>query len=98
MTTPKDDADSLFQTDGGMRPELLGQGVPAVLREAVRRAEETNWASVTTPHVFMGLLAVPDAGVCNWGKHLQADLPKLLRQFQELFQNEGGNQPTIGDF
>ena len=76
--TPNDDADSLFLTDGSLRPELLGEGVPAALQEAVRQAVETNWDSVRTPHVFMGLLTVPDAGVRNWGEHLQADLPDLL--------------------
>jgi hypothetical protein len=38
----------------------------------------------------MGLLAVPDAGVRNWGDRLGADLPKLLGQFQELFHQEEG--------
>src|SRR5262249_12875396 len=95
--TPDDDADSLFLADGSLRPELLGEGVPAALQEAVRQAVETNWDSVRTPHLFMGLLAAPDAGVCNWGKHLGADLPTLLRQFQQLFCQE--NQPApIPDF
>src|SRR5262249_36378181 len=36
----------------------------------------------------MGLLAVPDPSVNNWGERLQADLPTLLSQFQELFQQD----------
>jgi ATP-dependent Clp protease ATP-binding subunit ClpA len=96
--TLNEDADSLFLTDGSLRPELLGEGVPAALQAAVRQAGETNWDSVRTPHLFMGLLAVPDAGVCNWGKHLGADLPKLLSQFQELFSQEGTSQPPISGF
>ena len=96
--TPNDDADSLFLTDGSLRPELLGEGVPAALQEAVRQAVETNWDSVRTPHLFMGLLAGPDAGICCWGEHLQADLPKLLRQFQELFRQEGTNQQPVPCF
>ena len=38
----------------------------------------------------MGLLAVPDAGVQNWGDRLGADLPRLLDQFRELFNQEDG--------
>ena len=96
MTIPND-ADNLFLTDGGLRPELLGEGVPAVLQEAVRQAEETNWDTVRTPHIFMGLLDVPDAAVCEWGKVLQADLPELLHQFRELFrQGEGGKHSITG--
>jgi ATP-dependent Clp protease ATP-binding subunit ClpA len=96
--TPNEDADSLFLTDGSLCPELLGEGAPAALQEAVRQAMETNWDSIRTPHLFMGLLAVPDAGVSNWGKHLQADLPKLLRQFQDLFCQEGTSQQPIPGF
>ena len=96
--TPNNDADSLFLTDGSLRPELLGEGVPAALQEAVRQAVETNWDSVRTPHVFMGLLAVPDAGVRNWVEHLQADSPELLRQLQELFCQERTSQNPIPGF
>jgi ATP-dependent Clp protease ATP-binding subunit ClpA len=98
MTTSNDDADSLFLTDGTICPELLSEGLPAVLQAAVSQAVDTNWASVTVPHLFMGLLAVPDAGVCKWGERLQADLSELLRQFQELFHQEGSSQPAIGGF
>ena len=48
-----------------------------------------------SPHVFMGLLAVPDAGVHNWGERLQADLSKLLGQFQELFHQEEGEDEAV---
>jgi hypothetical protein len=30
--------------------------------------------------------------------HLQADLPTLLRQFQELYHQEGRSHPPIGSF
>src|SRR6266851_3389051 len=97
MTTPND-GDSLFLTDGGLRPELLGEGVPAALQEAVRQAEETNWDAIRTPHIFMGLLAVPDAAVRNWGERLQADLPKLLHQFRELFRHDEGGRHSLTGF
>jgi ATP-dependent Clp protease ATP-binding subunit ClpA len=97
MARPND-ADSLFLTDGGLRAELLGVGVPAVLQEAVRQADETNWDTVRTPHIFMGLLAVPDAAVCDWGKRLQADLSTLLSQFRELFHQDQGERHSITGF
>ncbi len=43
----------------------------------------------------MGLLAVPDPSVRNWGERLQADLPKLLGQFQELFHQEEGEEEAV---
>src|SRR5262249_7812092 len=55
----------------------------------------TRWDSVRSPHVFMGLLAEPDPGVCNWGERLGADLPKLLGQFQELFHQDEGEAEAI---
>jgi ATP-dependent Clp protease ATP-binding subunit ClpA len=68
--------------------DVLSDSAAAAMHEALRLARETRWDSVRSPHVFMGLLAAPDANVCNWGQRLQADLPKLLGQFQELFHQE----------
>jgi ATP-dependent Clp protease ATP-binding subunit ClpA len=97
MTILNDSADSLFLPDGSLRQELLGEGAPAVLREAVRQAEETNWDSIRTPHLFMGLLAMPDAGIREWGKRLGASLPTLLGQFRDLFTQDARQRP-IGRF
>jgi hypothetical protein len=97
-TAISDDGDGLFLPDGRLRPELLDKGVPAVLQAAVRYAEEGNFDSVRTPHIFMGLLTVPDAAVRNWGNRLQADLPKLLSQFRELFHQEAGERHSIKGF
>lgn len=66
-----------------------------VLREALKLARETRWDSVRSPHVFMGLLAVPDPGVRIWGERLGADLNRLLSQFQELFHQEEGNSECV---
>jgi ATP-dependent Clp protease ATP-binding subunit ClpA len=57
----------------------------------MRLARETHWDSVRSPHIFMGLLAVPDPGVRLWGDRLGADLTRLLAQFQELFHQEDGD-------
>jgi ATP-dependent Clp protease ATP-binding subunit ClpA len=96
MATPEDSTDDIFLPGGRLRAELLDEGALVALRESLRLARETRWDSVRSPHVFMGLLAQPDAGVCNWGERLGADLPKLLDQFQELFhQDEGEDEPVL---
>src|SRR5437588_4364080 len=89
-------ADDLFLPGGRLHLERLSDTAVHVLRESLRLARETRWDSVRSPHVFMGLLAVPDAGVRNWGERLRADLPKLLGQFQELFhQDDGEPEPLL---
>jgi ATP-dependent Clp protease ATP-binding subunit ClpA len=80
----------IFLPGGQPRRECLTEAAAQVLCEAVRLTRETNWESVRSPHLFMGLLAVPDAGVRMWGERLGADLAKLLSQFQELFQQDAG--------
>jgi ATP-dependent Clp protease ATP-binding subunit ClpA len=88
MDTPDEPADDVFLPGGRLRMDMLSEAAAAAMHEALRLARETRWDSVRSPHVFMGLLAAPDANVCNWGQRLQADLPKLLGQFQELFHQE----------
>jgi ATP-dependent Clp protease ATP-binding subunit ClpA len=88
MDTPDEFGDDVFQPGGRLRFDRLSESAAAAMHEALRLARETRWDSVRSPHVFMGLLAAPDANVCNWGQRLQADLPKLLGQFQELFHQD----------
>src|SRR5437667_5229894 len=96
MATPDFPVDDIFQPGGCLRPELLTEPAAHALRESLRLARETRWDSVRSPHVFMGLLAQPDAGISNWGERLGADLTKLLGQFQELFhQEEGEAEPVL---
>jgi ATP-dependent Clp protease ATP-binding subunit ClpA len=95
MATPDDSVDDIFLPGGRLRLELLNECAVKSLREALRLARETRWDSVRSPHIFMGLLAVPDAGVRNWGDRLGADLPKLLGQFQELFHQEEGEAEAL---
>src|SRR5436305_10834085 len=97
MATPDDSADDIFQPGGRLRLELLTDSATNALREALRLARETRWDSLRSPHVFMGLLAVPDASVNNWGERLQADLSKLLSQFQELFHQDEGEDEAFLD-
>jgi ATP-dependent Clp protease ATP-binding subunit ClpA len=95
MATPDDSVDDIFLPGGRLRLDLLTESATEALREALRLARETRWDSLRSPHVFMGLLAVPDASVTNWGERLQADLSKLLDQFQELFHQEEGEDEAI---
>src|SRR5437870_11472407 len=96
MATPDESMDDIFLPAGRLRAELLDETALAALQESLRLARETRWDSIRSPHVFMGLLARPDAGVSNWGERLGADLPKLLDQFQEIFhQDEGEEEPVL---
>ena len=96
MAAPEEPINDLFLPGGRIRQECLAKETLDALQEAVRYARETRWDSVRSPHVFMGLLAVPDPSVQNWGQRLRADLAKLLDQFQELFhQDEGEREPTL---
>jgi ATP-dependent Clp protease ATP-binding subunit ClpA len=96
MDTPDDCADDIFHPGGRLRLDLLTPCAVEALKEAIRLASETRWDSVRSPHVFMGVLSKPDASVRLWGERLQADLPRLLGQFQELFhQDEGEDEPYL---
>ncbi len=74
----------------------MDESAAAAVRESVRLACETRWDSLRSPHVFMGLLALPDQSVRNWGERLGADLRELLCNFQELFsQTPGDTEPFL---
>lgn len=88
MAAPDSSINDIFHPGGRLRLDCLTEEAVRALREALRLAKETRWDSVRSPHVFMGLLAVPDPSVRTWGERLQADLPQLLGQFQELFQQD----------
>jgi ATP-dependent Clp protease ATP-binding subunit ClpA len=91
MPLPDEPAEDVFVPNGRLRLEMFTESAAEALQQAVRLARETRWDSIRSPHVFMGLLAVPDPSVCDWGDRLQADLPRLLWQFQELFHQEDGD-------
>ena len=95
MSTPDESVDDIFQPGGRLRLDLLTPSSVDSLKEAIRLARETRWDSVRSPHVFMGLLAHPDASVRIWGQRLQADLPRLLGQFQELFHQDEGEDEAV---
>jgi ATP-dependent Clp protease ATP-binding subunit ClpA len=87
--------DDVFLPGGKVQPNYVSEGAANVLNEAIRLAKETRWESVRSPHIFMGLLSNPDAGVKAWGDRLGADLAKILGQFQELFHQEEGDQAAL---
>src|SRR5262245_15132407 len=95
MACPDDSTADVFQPGGRLRADVLTDDALQTLRESVRLARETRWDSVRSPHVFMGLLATPDAGVRNWGDRLGADLSTLLDQFQELFRQDEGDEGVL---
>ena len=95
MATPGETSADIFQPGGRLRDDLLTPEAGAALRESIRLTRATRWDTVRSPHVFMGLLAAPDAGVKNWGERLRADLQTLLAQFQELFHQEEGEDEAI---
>ena len=83
-----ENVDDIFQPSGRLRPDILDETATRVLRESLAHARATNWDSVRTPHLFMGLLAAPDSGVFKWANRLGADLTGLLEQFRDLFNQE----------
>src|SRR5688500_1016032 len=90
MAAAEPGREDIFLPGGQLRMECISEPALTVLREALKLARETRWDSVRSPHVFMGLLAVPDRSVRTWGERLGADLNRLLGQFQELFHQEEG--------
>ena len=80
--------DDIFLPSGRLSPDILDEATIQVLRESLAHTRATNWDSVRTPHLFMGLLSAPDTSVFKWASRLGADLPGLLDQFRELFQQE----------
>jgi ATP-dependent Clp protease ATP-binding subunit ClpA len=90
MAIPEECPEDIFLPGGRLRVNALQDSAVQALDESMRYARDTRWDSVRSPHLFMGLLAVPDAGVKNWGERLGADLPRLLDQFRELFLQEEG--------
>jgi ATP-dependent Clp protease ATP-binding subunit ClpA len=96
MATPDDAMEDIFQADGRLRLDLFTETAVAAVRESLGQARATRWDSVRSPHVFMGLLAIPDAGVSNWARRIEEDLSDTLIKFQDLFrQTEGDSEPKL---
>lgn len=87
--------EDIFVVSGRLRPDVADEPTTRALRESLSHARDTNWDSVRTPHLFMGLLAAPDPVVFNWATRLGADLGKLLDQFRDLFDQDGEPVPPM---
>ncbi len=85
----------IFLPGGRLRLELLTDAAAQAVAEAMRLARETHWDSLRSPHIFMGLLAVPDAGIRDWANRLGVELPQLLTQFQEYFHQQDARPEVL---
>jgi ATP-dependent Clp protease ATP-binding subunit ClpA len=94
MASPEPAREDVFLPGGQICTECISESAQKVLREALKLAHDTRWDSVRSPHIFMGLLAVPDRAVRTWGERL-GDLEHLLGQFQELFHQEEGESEAL---
>ncbi len=87
--------EDIFLLSGRLRPDIVDESTSQALREALCFTRATNWDSVRTPHLFMGLLSAPDHGVAGWSSRLGADISKLLDQFRDLFYQEVEPVPPL---
>lgn len=90
MGKPEESVEDIFLPGGKLRGEMLTDSANAALQESVRLTVETQWDTVRSPHVFMGVLAVADARIQEWARRLQTNPEELLEQFQRLFFKEDG--------
>jgi ATP-dependent Clp protease ATP-binding subunit ClpA len=95
MAKPEDCDNDIFLPGGRLRLDLITPPAAEALREALRLARETKWDCMRSPHVFMGLLTDPDPSLRVWGERLHTDLTCLLRQFQDLFHQEEGEEDGV---
>jgi ATP-dependent Clp protease ATP-binding subunit ClpA len=95
MSIPDDGDCEIFQPGGRLRTELFEAPTVRALDEALRCAGATFWDCVRTPHLFMGLLAVPDARVAAWAARIGAEPPRLLEQFTDLFLQKDGEAGAL---
>ena len=90
-----DFTDDVFLANGRVRPDVVDEATAQALRDSLSHARGTNWDSVRTPHLFMGLLGTPDAGVYAWAGRLGADTGRLLDQFRDLFYQDAEPVPPL---
>jgi ATP-dependent Clp protease ATP-binding subunit ClpA len=95
MAAAEPAGENIFLPGGQICTESITEPALKVMREALTLARQTRWDCVRSPHIFMGLLAVPDPCVRLWGERLGADLARLLSQFQELFHQEEGERESV---
>ena len=85
----------IFLLNGRVRPDVTDEATARALRDSLGHARSTNWDSVRTPHLFMGLLGTADAAVGEWANRLGADTARLLDQFRDLFFQDAAPVPPL---
>jgi ATP-dependent Clp protease ATP-binding subunit ClpA len=85
----------IFLLNGRVRPDVTDEPTARALRDSLGHARSTNWDSVRTPHLFMGLLGTADLSVCEWASRLGADTARLLDQFRDLFHQDAAPVPPL---
>ena len=85
----------IFLLNGRIRPDVTDDATSRALRDSLGHARSTNWDSVRTPHLFMGLLGTADNTVCEWATRLGADTSRLLDQFRDLFLQDAAPVPPL---
>ena len=85
----------IFLMNGRIRPDVTDEATSRALRDSLGHARSTNWDSVRTPHLFMGLLGTADDTVCDWATRLGADTSRLLDQFRDLFLQDAAPVPPL---
>lgn len=85
----------IFQLNGRVRPDVTDECTARALRDSLGHARSTNWDSVRTPHLFMGLLGTGDPAVEQWARKLGADTARLLDQFRDLFYQDAAPVPPL---
>ena len=85
---PERDPDDVFDPAGRVRGDVADRPTFLALAEALAHARNTNWESVRTPHLFMGLLSAPDAAISQWAGRLNYEPKRLIEQFRDLFYQD----------
>ena len=74
-----DFTDDVFLANGRVRPDVVDEATALALRDSLSHARGTNWDSVRTPHLFMGLLGGAMA------TNLRADQPLFSHTLFSLY-------------
>jgi ATP-dependent Clp protease ATP-binding subunit ClpA len=87
--------DDVFQMSGHVRIDICDDATYQALQDSLGFAHATNWDSLRTPHLFMGLLNMADPGVYNWTHRMNAETARLVEQFRDLFYQDAEAVPPL---
>jgi len=90
-----DRSDDIFLPHGGLRMDVCDGPTLAAIVESLEFAQQTNWDSLRTPHLFMGLLTISDGAITNWAGRMNVDLFRLQDQFRDLFYQDQEPVPPL---